>query len=524
MQTPGADAWSAQHEAIKPRVRVTTDGKAVAINGAPMPQTSDSFNNFLAGVGMQTPNLHSGSTYGFNPLTRQRTLLEWAYRSSWIVGVAVDAVADDMVKMGLDWGGTLPPDDGERLEAAIRRLQIWESINQLIRWGRLYGGAISVILIDGQDPATPLRPDTVAKGQFKGLFTLDRWRVEPSLHDLVTDLGPDLGLPKFYRITGESPVYQGGRVHYSRVYRYDGVKLPWWQAVTENLWGLSVIERLWPQLTALDSTTEGTAQLVYRAYLRIVKLAGLKQLAAQSEGSQLGLQKRIHMMQMFQSNEGITLLDADDDFQSIAYTFTGLDTVMLQMLQQLSGALQIPLVRLLGQSPAGLNSTGDSDWRNYYDGVHQQQENRLRRPMSRTIMVMARSEGVKLPETFNYTFQSLWQLLPKEKADIAEVITRTILSTEELGIVSPKRALEELRQSARETGIWATVTDEEIEAASEELPPAPGEVGGLGMPGERGPGGPSGEEPGQGAETGGRPRRLPVPPPTISLGRGKAAA
>src|SRR4051812_37851112 len=69
-------------------------------NGQP---TADSFQNFMASVGFGTPNIHSGSTYGFTPITRERTLLEWMYRGSWVCGIAVDAPADDMTKMGVEF-------------------------------------------------------------------------------------------------------------------------------------------------------------------------------------------------------------------------------------------------------------------------------------------------------------------------------------------------------------------------------------------------------------------------------------
>ncbi|MDR0067321.1 DUF1073 domain-containing protein, partial [Acinetobacter sp. 11520] len=83
----------------------------------------------------------------------------------------------------------------------------------------------------------------------------------------------------------------------------------------------------------------------------------------------------------WQSNEGLTLMDADDTYEAHQYNFSGLDNILLQFGQQISGATGIPLVRLFGQSPAGLNATGESDLANYYDNINQQQEGRLRTPL-----------------------------------------------------------------------------------------------------------------------------------------------
>lgn len=44
--------------------------------------TADSYDNFVARVGMQQPNQHAASTYRANYTSRNRLLIEWAYRSS----------------------------------------------------------------------------------------------------------------------------------------------------------------------------------------------------------------------------------------------------------------------------------------------------------------------------------------------------------------------------------------------------------------------------------------------------------
>jgi uncharacterized protein len=502
--TPGAHAWSSAAQAPSPpRVRVAASTRDVKTGEVTHPASPahDSYANFLASVGQGTANLSAGSTYGFNPITRERLLLEFMYRSSWVCGVAVDAVADDMVKMGVDFGGTLPPEESDNLDKLMNTLQLWDSLNNLIKWGRLYGGAIAVIEIDGQDPSTPLRVETIRRGQFRGLSVFDRWQVEPSLNDLVADAGPDRGLPRYYRTHADALGVPQMTVHYTRCIRYEGIPLPYWQRVQENLWGMSIYERLWDRLTAFDSSTQGIAQLVYRAYLRIVKLKDLREMASMSQDAQRGLMRRIEIMTRFQTSEGITVLGEGDEFESIAYAFAGLDSVLLQFGQQLCGALQIPGVRLFGQSPAGLNATGESDWENYYSGIHQQQELRLRRPTTTVLHVMARSEQIELPPEWNFQFRSLHQLSTEEKAQVAQVNTQTILAANELQILPLKTILEELRQASRETGVWSTITDEIIEQAEAEqqMPPAPMMPGmpGQPQPGQPQPGGPPGGPPGQ---------------------------
>jgi hypothetical protein len=431
----------------------------------------DSFANFEARVGYGTNNQSSSAGYQFDFISRNRIQLEAMYRSSWIVGQAVDVVAEDMTRAGIDHEGEVDPGDQAKLDREFERMGLWDRICDTVKWSRLYGGAVAVMLIDGQKMDTPLRPETIRPGQFKGLLVLDRWLVQPTLQDLVQDFGPDFGMPKFYDVVADSMALVRQRIHHSRVLRLDGVDLPYWQRVSENLWGQSVIERLFDRLIAFDSTTAGAAQLVYKAHLRTYKVEGLRDIIATGGPAMEGLLKQIDMIRRFQSNEGLTLMDSKDEFEAHQYAFSGLDNVLLQFGQQLSGALGIPLVRLFGQSPAGLNSSGESDLKTYYDNVKQQQERRLSGPITRLLQVLFPSVlGVPMPDDYNFSFRHLLQLSEVERADVAAKNTETVLSAFDAGLISAQTALQELRQSSEVTGIWSNVTDELINAADDELP------------------------------------------------------
>lgn len=462
-----------------------------AAQNATLKKTADSMQNFAAALGIGTDNLSSYTTYGFNPISRVRTLLEWIHRGSWLGGVAVDLVADDMTRAGININGELEPDQIQELEEEAVTLGIWNSINDAIKWARLYGGCIAVMLIEGQDMSTPMRLETVGKDQFKGLLVLDRWMVDPSLNDLVQDLGPSLGLPKYYRVTTDAPAYIGKKIHYSRVIRLEGIRLPYWQRVMENLWGISVIERLYDRMVAFDSATTGAAQLVYKAFLRTYKIKGLAE-AISSGGVFLNsVIKQVQFMRQQQSIEGITVIDSEDEFESTSHAaFSGLSDALLQFGQQLAGALQIPLVRLFGQSPAGLNSSGESDLRTYYDGINQQQVRYLLVGMTKIYRLMAQSLGMKVPKGFGISFKPLWQLTEPEKAEIAERITNTVIAARDAGLISDQSALKEFKQSSSITGIWTNLTDEAINAASDTPAPPVSDL----MPGEGAPGDPEGKD------------------------------
>lgn len=445
-------------------------------------QTVDSYENFLSRVGVVNNNVLSAGFYSFNMLTKNRIQLEAAYRGSWIVGQMINAVAEDMTKAGINVSTSENEFDLKKLMREIRRRGINNSLCSAISWGRLYGGGLAVLQIEGQDLETPLDPSTVKQGQFKGLVVYDRWQLNPDLVNIIRS-GPDMGLPSFYSITtgwtsddAENPMPTSSvRVHHSRCIRTIGIELPYFQAITEMMWGESELERLWDRLLSFDNATMSTANLVERANNRTVKVDKLRSIIAAGGAAQKGLEKQFEMMREFQTNEGLTLLDKEDEFHVDVYTFSGLDSVLLQFGQQLSGACGIPLVRLFGQSPAGLGSNGDSELRTYYDNINAKQNLNLTNPWEKIMRVLWPSTyGKPMPEDLDITFVPLWQMSELDRAQINQLNTSTIVAAQEAGMVKRSTAMRDLRTLGGEGGLFGNLTDEEIdEAEAADDPPIP---------------------------------------------------
>lgn len=459
--------------AVRDAVRADTKlRKSMLPDGsATVAATMDSFVNFAHKLGIGADNPLTSGTYGFNPITRNHVLLEWTHRGSWIAGRVVDSIADDMTREGIEYVNEMPPDQSAVLDRVVSAYGCAKKVNEVIKWGRLYGGCIGVLLIDGQDPRTELRIDTIAPGGFRGILPLDRWMLEPTTDNLVTELGAHLGMPSYYRVSANAPALRGCAIHHSRVvFRHDGIMLPYMQRLTENLWGISVLERLWDRMIAFDSASTGSAQLIYKAYLRTFKIKGLREIAAGSEAARNGLAAQMELMRKYQGIEGITMIDGEDEFEAQSHTaFSGLSDAVKGLAEQLSGAAEIPLTRLFGQSPGGLNATGDNDMRNYYDGIKQRQMTDLYSGWVTVHKCAAQSVGMKLPPDFAIRFKSLWQLTETDKASIAKSITETINSGLDAGTISPQTALREYRQSARITGVWTNITSELIEMADADV-------------------------------------------------------
>ncbi|WP_024910412.1 DUF1073 domain-containing protein [Chania multitudinisentens] len=395
-------------------------------------------------------------------ISNQRSFIDTAYRSSWLVGAAVDTVAEDMTRNGISITSTLEPDAKLHLQSAWESLALWDSLNNVIKQGRLYGGALGVILLDGEDMSTPLRAETVKVGTFRGMISINRWMVSPSLNERESTLGPDLGQPRFYQITDTSTGIPPWKIHYSRVIRFDGITLPSQLTQDENGWGISVIERIYDRILAFDSATTAAVQLMNKAHLRTYSMTDLRKILAMGGPAKEALLTQMAAIQQGQSIDGLTLMDASDKFETHAYHLNGLPEVLAQFAQQLSGALNIPLVRLFGQSPAGF-TTGDVDLANYYDGIAAQQARQLRRPVYTLMSILHRSVlGKALPEDFAFSFNPLWQMSDLDRSTVAMQTVEALGNAVSSGMMTPYASAEQLRDSSSATGIGSTIRQDDL--------------------------------------------------------------
>ncbi len=479
-----------------------------ALDKAPEPQpirgrALDAFSNVLARLGAGTPNLLEGTEYSLQRMSRDFNTLNALYRESWIVRRIIDVIPADMLKNWVTITSGLDPDVEKRLSLTLRRTQLIDKLKRGMQWGRLYGGALGVMLVkhQGYDLSQPLQLDWIMPGDFAGLLIVDRWNgVNPS-SELIEDItDPDYGYPKYYTVT--DPAGGGSvKIHHSRVVRFTGNTLPFWEEIAEMQWGASVIESVFDELRKRDNVSWNIAQLTFMANIRVLKMQDLGQLLAATDNeSQAELLRTLEAQNMLLNNMGMQVMDAADGLETHQYTFGGLADCYQQFIMDISGAAEIPVTRLFGRSPSGLNATGESDLQNYYDMIAEKQESYLRPILNKVLPPFIISTLGSLPDDFDFEFDPVAEPTDKERADLAKCGTDNVVAAYNAGLISQRCALKELKQQSERTGVWTNITDEDIERASDTVE-LPGEMGGMfgGMGGEAAPTSGEDEPPQQGS-------------------------
>lgn len=333
-----------------------------------------------------------------------------AYRADWIARKVVDIPAFDMVREGRDW--KTDTRKIEALEAEERRLQLWPKLAKALKLARLYGGAAIIIGIEGDDPSQPLNPAAIGKGGLSYIHVASRYEINPG--DINRDAAtPDWGEPLYYNINsaGRGNV----RIHPSRVIRFIGAEVP--DIAMQNGWGDSVLLAIDEAVKNAGLATNGIAALIAEAKVDVYKIPNFMK----NVGDEAYRQKVIDRISLANQGKSINnglLMDAEEDYIQKQVRFAQLPEILQLYLQIAAGAADIPATRLLGQSPAGMNSTGESDLRNYYDRLSAEQNVNLRPRLEKLDEVLIRSALGQRPGEVHFEFASLWQISEKEKGEI----------------------------------------------------------------------------------------------------------
>jgi phage-related protein (TIGR01555 family) len=161
------------------------------------------------------------------------------------------------------------------------------------------------------------------------------------------------------------------------------------------------------------------ASLTFRANITYMETDGLDQLLGTANTE---MQRRfwnvMAAQSMMESNFGTRIVNKGDVMHQHQYTFAGLADVYDRMMMDVSGAARIPVTKLFGRSPAGMNATGESDMRNYNDYIDGIRDTVFRGIMDKLLPILALSAWGRIPDDLEIDFEPMETASPLDNADV----------------------------------------------------------------------------------------------------------
>lgn len=420
----------------------------------------DGYSNAAAFLGESSPLMASG-TFIRSGLTMQSELLTTTYRVSWLAKRIIDMPSEDMTRAWYKLTTSLPANELNVLKKLEAVHSVKQEITNAIRWGRLYGGSIALMVIRGEEDKLdqPLDMDMLLPDCFQGLLVLDRAQgISPSL-SLVTDLDdPDFGLPEYYTVDLDLEDVRSVNIHHSRVLRFIGRELPRMETIRENYWGASELEHIWEELQKRSAASANIAQLIFQANVTTLKMGDLGgNLAGGSDRMKEAVLQTLQAENRLRTSYGLQIMSADDSMENHSYSFAGLSDIYESFMMDMAGAAEIPATKLFGRSPQGLNATGEADLRNYYDMIAQMQERILRPALEKLLPVMAISCWGYVPEDLEIVFEPVMTSSPAERAELVQKLSGDVIEGYKCGLFTREQAIAELKSRGEEMGVYTKV-------------------------------------------------------------------
>ena len=213
-------------------------------------------------------------------------------------------------------------------------------------------------------------------------------------------------------------------VHSSRLLTFIGREVPDMLKPTYSFGGLSMSQMAKPYVDNWLKTRQSVNDII-SAFSVFVLHTDLSE-SMQGDGEELF--KRATLFNMIRDNRGLMMLDKNtEDFSNVAAPLGTLDSLQAAAQEHMAAVSHIPLVKLLGIQPAGLNASSEGEMRSFYDYIHSYQEHLFRDKLHRLMGLVMLSLWGEVDDTIDFEFEPLWAMDEKQIADLrkAEADTDT---------------------------------------------------------------------------------------------------
>lgn len=416
----------------KPRIRVNTDGT----------YRLDAWQNSASGMGMAGIDKQVYTRFDFAGSHIDWRTLSLMYRYDWLARKICDRPAQDAVRRWINLEDSTP-------KAELERLRLKKRIKQAISWGRLYGGAALIPIVeDGMTPADPLNPAKVKR--VVDVVAFDRHNLQAT-GKVMDSYDMRFGEPEFYT-TNNGTVF-----HHTRVLKFNGADLTQDELEREDFWGGSYIELYQQAVKSFQGSMQDVRHIMTESSIGMLKIPELTNSVAMGGTIFDAIQKRLDQFNLSKSIYRTAAMDAEEDFDYKQRQLTGLSDLMDRFMTQVAGATDMGELVLFGTSPAGLNASQEEQMAMYYDSVRNIQEDD---PMYAINTVLACLNKGTIPE---WEYVPLMEPSDKEKAEIRQNEAQAVANIAQYAMWSP----EDIARHLNSTGYFDIAEG----SMSETLPP-----------------------------------------------------
>ena len=371
----------------------------------------------------------------------------------WLISNACSIPAKDAIRNG--WINTFADanketsgEDKEKEQKFLNELnettnnkfKLSEKAIQWITKYNIFGIGIALPKIDGIDYTKPYNPDGIKKGSFKGITIMDPYWLTPQF-DEETMVDPTN--PNFYKPTHYLAA-KGDKIHASHFIIIRRKEVPDILKPSYYFGGIPLTQEIYERVYAAEKSANEQPLLLLTKRLNGWKVDLQAFFANPKEYEQ-----RIKNFTDKRDNQGVLLIDHEDDMFQIDTSLSDLDQVVMSQYKLVAAVARIPVDKLFELNPSGtLSNSGDFNIKNYTQDLNTIQNDLYKPFIDRINEIVMRSYydrkdkiAIIFNPTDNPTAQEQATNVKTEVDTLQALIGNNVITTEEARqkLISDKR-------------------------------------------------------------------------------------
>lgn len=356
----------------------------------------------------------------------------------------------------------------------LTKLGLQQVVQSVAEHDSYFGRGQILIDIKGHQRDKPLilSPKTIAKRTTPdGEIGLVVKAVEPYWTTPVSYNAIDPGAPNFYK--PDMWFMLGQPVHATRLLTIVTRPVPDLFKPAFNFSGISMSQLAEPYVNNWLRTRQSVSDLINNFSLTILATRMDQELQGGDdeptpENDGTNLIARADLFTALKSNKGVMLIDKEtEEIVQVNTPLSGLDKLQAQAQEHMCSVSRIPAIVLTGISPTGLNASSEGEIRVFYDWVMAMLEANYRDPIDTVIKIVQLMMYGSIDPDIIFTFNPLYQMTPKELADIRKTNADAAGAYIDRGVIDSQEERERLARDP-ESGYQGLDINKEIEAPQEE--------------------------------------------------------
>lgn len=265
----------------------------------------------------------------------------------------------------------------------------------------------------------------IVKGSLRKLKAVEPVWTYPTNYNSIDPLTDDWYEPDTWFVMGKE-------IHRTRLLKFVGREVPDLLKPAYSFGGLSLLQMSMPYVNNWLRTRQSVADIIHAFSVMVLKTDLAE--SVQEGGEELF--KRAAFFNFIRDNKGLMMIDKEtEDFTNVSASLGGLEQLQAQTQEHMAAVSGIPIVKLLGIQPAGLNASSEGEIRTFYDYINAMQEKIIRPNLTTVIDIAQLNIWGRVDQSIVYKFEPLWSLDEKALAEVRKIAAETGISLVEAGIL-----------------------------------------------------------------------------------------